>query len=99
MCHVLRRSIIARMGILENMSGLVCPKCGERIDLFKRGGGMALAQEMGVPFLGQIPIDPEVVTAGDAGIPLVHDGPQSPAAKAFADVVRLILDRNLDSGR
>ena len=64
-----------------------------------RNCGMALAQEMGVPFLGQIPIDPEVVTAGDAGIPLVHDGPQSPAAKAFADVVRSILARDLDSER
>ncbi len=87
------------MGILENMSGLVCPKCGERIDLFKRGGGVALAQEMGVPFLGQIPMDPEVVTAGDAGIPLVRDGPQSPAAKAFTDVVRSILAGKLDLQR
>jgi len=78
-------------GILENMSGLVCPKCGEKIDLFKRGGGMALALEMNVRSLGQIPIDPEVVVAGDAGIPLLRDGPQSPAAKAFADVVDLIL--------
>jgi len=83
------------MGILENMSGLVCPKCGERIDLFKRGGGMALAKEMGVPFLGQIPIDPKVVTAGDAGIPLMRDGPQSPAAKALAGVVRSIVDYSL----
>jgi ATP-binding protein involved in chromosome partitioning len=84
------------VGILENMSGLVCPKCGEQIDLFKRGGGMALAREMGVPFLGQIPIDPEVVTAGDAGAPLLRDGPQSPAAKAFADVVGVILAANLE---
>jgi len=84
------------VGILENMSGLVCPKCGERIDLFKRGGGMALAKEMGVPFLGQIPLDPEVVTAGDAGIPLAGDGPQSSAAKAFADIVGLILAANLN---
>jgi len=81
-------------GILENMSGLVCPKCGEKIDLFKRGGGMALALEMNVRSLGQIPIDPEVVVAGDAGIPLLRDGPQSPAAKAFADVVDLILAGN-----
>jgi len=79
------------VGIVENMSGLQCPRCGERIDLFKRGGGMALALEMNVPFLGRIPIDPEVVTAGDAGIPLLRDGPQSPAAKAFADVVDSIL--------
>jgi len=73
------------------MSGLICPKCGERIDLFKRGGGLALAGEMGVPALGQIPIDPEVVMAGDAGIPLLRDGPQSPAAKAFSQVVDSIL--------
>jgi ATP-binding protein involved in chromosome partitioning len=79
------------LGILENMSGLVCPKCGEKIDLFKRGGGMLLAQEMGVPFLGQIPIDPEVVTAGDDGIPLLREGPRSAAAEAFAKVVEAIL--------
>jgi Mrp family chromosome partitioning ATPase len=87
-CHEVSLPVV---GILENMSGLVCPKCGEHIDLFKRGGGKALAQEMNVPFLGQIPIDPEVVTAGDAGTPLVSDGPQSPAAEAFAEVVRSIL--------
>ena len=84
------------VGIVENMSGLVCPKCGEKIDLFKRGGGQALAQEMDVPFLGQIPIDPEVVMAGDAGIPLLRDGPQSPAAKAFSEVVDLILSAQHD---
>jgi ATP-binding protein involved in chromosome partitioning len=83
------------VGILENMSGFVCPKCGERIDLFKRGGGMALAKEVGVPCLGQIPIDPEVVITGDAGIPLLRDGPQSPAGKAFSDVVNSILARKL----
>ena len=83
------------VGILENMSGLVCPTCGKRIDLFKRGGGMALAREMNVPSLGQIPIDPEVVMAGDDGIPLVRDGPKSPAAKAFADAVESILASSL----
>lgn len=78
-------------GIVENMSGLECPRCGERIDLFKRGGGMALALETNVPFLGRIPIDPEVVLGGDAGIPLLRGGPLSPAAKAFADVVNSIV--------
>lgn len=87
-CRALSLRIV---GIVENMSGLVCPKCGERIDLFKRGGGMALALEMDVPFLGQIPMDPEVVTAGDEGIPLLRAGPQSPAAKAFSEVVAKIL--------
>jgi Mrp family chromosome partitioning ATPase/predicted Fe-Mo cluster-binding NifX family protein len=79
------------VGIVENMSGFVCPKCAERIDLFKRGGGMALAREMNVPFLGQIPIDPEVVTAGDAGMALVPAGPQSRASEAFSDIVDSVL--------
>ena len=79
------------VGILENMSGLVCPKCGEKIDLFKSGGGRILAEEMGVPFLGQIPIDPEVVTAGDAGTPLASDGSPTPAIEAFGQVADSIL--------
>ncbi|MBN1908632.1 MAG: Mrp/NBP35 family ATP-binding protein [Pirellulales bacterium] len=78
-------------GILENMSGLVCPKCGEHIDLFKSGGGKALAEEMNVPLLGSIPIDPDVVTAGDAGAPPLDPDGQGPAARAFAAVVKTIL--------
>lgn len=80
------------------MSGFVCPKCGERIDLFKRGGGMALARETHVPFLGQVPIDREVVTAGDAGLTLMQDGPQSAASKAFADIVESILSADAEQG-
>jgi len=87
-CRTLSLPVI---GIVENMSGLVCPKCGERIDLFKRGGGKALALEMDVPFLGQIPIDPEIVMMGDAGIPFLREGPRSPAAAAFSEVVDTIL--------
>jgi ATP-binding protein involved in chromosome partitioning len=79
------------VGLVENMSGLVCPKCGERIDPFKRGGGMALAREMDIPFLGQIPIDPDIVMAGDAGRPLLRNGPQSPAARTFVSAADLIL--------
>jgi ATP-binding protein involved in chromosome partitioning len=58
------------LGIVENMSGLACPHCGQRIDLFKTGGGEALAAEAAVPFLGRIPIDPAVVASGDEGCPL-----------------------------
>jgi ATP-binding protein involved in chromosome partitioning len=87
-CRTLSLPVV---GIVENMSGLVCPKCGERIDLFKRGGGKALALEMGVPFLGQIPIDPEIVMMGDAGIPFLREGPQSPAAAAFSQIVDAIV--------
>ena len=63
------------VGILENMSGFVCPHCGERIDLFSSGGGERTAKEMGVPFLGRIPIRPEIVTSTDQGKPYVlQDG-------------------------
>ncbi len=79
------------VGIVENMSGFVCPKCGERIDLFKSGGGKALAVEMKVPFLGRIPIDPQIVTSGDAGIPFVDKNTHSAAAQAFSSVVQKIL--------
>ena len=83
-------------GLVENMSGLECPKCGERIDLFKRGGGAMLAREADVPLLGQIPIDLDVVTAGDAGIPISDSAPQSAAAKAFSRVIESVLASDTD---
>ncbi len=87
----LRQVSLPVVGMIENMSGMLCPHCGERIDPFKTGGGETLAHEMNVPFLGRIPIDTEVVCAGDAGVSLVRDRPQSPAAKAFAGIVDSIL--------
>jgi Mrp family chromosome partitioning ATPase len=80
-------------GVIENMSGLVCPHCGKDIDLFKTGGGERAAQELGVPFLGRIPIDPEVVRAGDNGEPYVVDEPDKPAPRAFREIVAQIMVR------
>ena len=79
------------VGIVENMSGYTCPKCGEKIDLFKTGGGKALAEETKVPFLGTIPIDPHIVTAGDAGQPFVDTQGQASSGQAFAGIVQAIL--------
>jgi len=76
------------VGIVENMSGLACPHCGERIDLFKTGGGERSARELQVPFLGSIPIDPNVVTGGDAGTPIAVTEPDSAAAAAFQSVAQ-----------
>ena len=59
------------VGILENMSALICPHCGEKIDLFSSGGGERTARDMGVPFLGKIPIRPEIVTSTDQGQPYI----------------------------
>ncbi len=79
-------------GIVENMSGMACPHCGKQVDLFKNGGGQKLAVEMGVPFLGRIPLDPQIVVSGDDGVPFVQSFANSPAAKAFGCVIEPILN-------
>ena len=86
------------MGILENMSGFICPHCGGEVNLFKMGGGEKAAKEMGVPFLGRVPIDPRIVESGDSGRPFVEAFPDSPAAEAFLKVVEK-CDRFLKSER
>lgn len=82
------------VGIIENMSGLVCPHCGGEIELFKRGGGKSLACEMGVPFLGSVPIDPRIVECGDSGTPYADRFADSPAAKAFSAIVRQVASHS-----
>jgi len=79
------------LGIVENMSGFVCPKCGEKIDIFKVGGGEKAAKELKVPFLGKIPLDPEVVAQGDIGKPYVFEKPNSEATKAFLNVAKEVI--------
>jgi ATP-binding protein involved in chromosome partitioning len=79
------------LGIVENMSGLICPHCGKEIDLFKMGGGEKAAHEMGVPFLGRVPIDPSVVDSGDDGKPIVLSRRDSSASKAFEEIVDKIV--------
>ncbi len=79
------------LGVVENMSGFVCPKCGTVTDIFKAGGGERMAADMGVPFLGRIPIDPAVGEACDAGKPFVYHYSRTETAKAFERVVTPIL--------
>jgi len=74
------------IGIVENMSGLICPHCHKEIPLFKKGGGEKAANDLKVPFLGRIPIDPEMVTDCDRGMPFVMDHPQSEAARALKQI-------------
>ena len=79
------------IGIIENMSGFACPKCGTHVDIFRTGGGEKIAEELLVPFLGKIPIDPEICKASDKGVPFIDDKADSPAAKAFMEIVDGIL--------
>jgi len=78
------------IGIVENMSGFVCPDCGKETHIFKSGGGEKVAQEYSVPFLGSIPLDPRVCEASDMGHPFVMEHPDSPASKAFMAIVEKI---------
>ncbi len=81
------------VGVVENMSGLVCPHCHEPIDLFKKGGGKDLADKYGLPFLGSIPLDPVAVVAGDLGTPVVLLEEDSFAKQAFAELAETITQK------
>lgn len=73
-------------GVVENMSELICSHCGGRSALFGAGGGERLAGELGVPLLGQVPLDAALREAGDSGVPVVTGAPDSPSARAIVDV-------------
>ena len=76
------------LGIVENMSGFVCPNCGTVTEIFKSGGGQQAAEELVVPFLGKIPLEPHIVAAGDAGTPYIASHPDSVTAQAFSHVIQ-----------
>jgi ATP-binding protein involved in chromosome partitioning len=74
------------LGIVENMSGFVCPKCGHEEHIFRQGGGPRFAEEEGVPLLGRIPLNSAICEGGDQGVPVAYKIPDSPEAKAFQAV-------------
>lgn len=80
------------IGVVENMSGFVCPHCGKKSEIFGSGGGEKMAKEVGVPFLGSIPIDPMVAADTDKGTPFVYSNRDSAAAKAFMAVVEKVKE-------
>lgn len=71
------------LGLIENMSYFSCPDCHKVVEIFKRGGGEKMSEELGVPLLGEIPIDPEIVQTGDEGKPIVMAKPDSQSAKIY----------------
>jgi len=81
------------IGIIENMSGMICPHCGDTIDIFGRGGGEKAARELGVPYLGAIPLDPAMVKAGDEGRPYVLRHADTPTWKAVDAVMENLVKR------
>jgi len=78
------------LGVVENMSGFVCPCCGASVDIFGKGGGRVLAEDMHVEFLGEVPLDVKVREAGDEGRPTALAAPESPAGRAFRQIAERI---------
>lgn len=89
-----RKAGIRVLGIVENMSGFVCPGCHGKSDIFRAttGGGEALSKELGVPFLGSVPLDPRIGRACDSGESFLDLYPDSPATTAILDVVDKLLE-------
>lgn len=80
------------LGLVENMSVFCCPECGHRSHVFSTDGGKRTAEELDVPFLGALPLDPAIATAGDAGTPYVVQHPDSEAAAMFREIAQKVLD-------
>ena len=89
-CRALKLPVL---GVIENMSGFVCPHCGERTELFGSGGGEKMAGEMDVPFLGRIPIEPEIVESGESGKPFVYHNSDSRYASDFENIVEGLVQK------
>ena len=85
-----RKMNVPILGIVENMSGMICPHCGDLIDVFSKGGGAKVSDEMDVELLGSIPLDPRVATDSDEGIPFIVKHPDSPASKIFTEIINKI---------
>ena len=80
-------------GVIENMSGFICPHCGKEVDIFKKGGGKKMSQEMHVPFIGSIPIEVKIMENGDTGLPFMdsRNDDNSGSIKAFGEIVNNII--------
>lgn len=77
------------LGLIENMSGFVCPNCGAEVDIFRSGGGVDLAEELDLPLLGKIPLDPDIVESGEEGEPIVLEK-GSKSSEAFNEILSRI---------
>jgi len=89
-CHQVNLKIL---GVVENMSGFICPDCGKKIDIFGSGGGAGMSSQMNVPFLGEIPIEPEMVKMGDSGnLPGLADKPDLELNKAYEQILKKIIE-------
>jgi len=85
------------LGVIENMSGFVCPNCGERTDVFSTGGGEQMASSMNVPFLGRVPLAAEIVALSDAGEPLTGEDAPEAVREAWGEIVNALMTQIRES--
>ncbi len=97
--HMFNQVKVPILGIIENMSYLVCPHCTERIDVFSTGGGKRTADEMKIHFLGELPLDPQVRVGGDSGQPVALLGEGDEHARGFLEIARRVVARIEQTGQ
>ena len=86
------------LGVVENMSYFICHHCDNRTDIFRSDGGKRISEKLGIPFLGAIPIDPEICTGGDLGVPIVASHPDSSQSEAFCNAANLLEEKLREQG-
>ncbi|MFL5258752.1 MAG: P-loop NTPase, partial [Hyphomicrobiales bacterium] len=86
--NMFRKVSVPVLGLIENMSYFLCDKCGARHEIFGHGGARAEADRLGVPFLGEVPLDPSLRQRSDEGRPIVASDPSSPLARIYIDMAR-----------
>jgi predicted Fe-Mo cluster-binding NifX family protein len=91
-CHTVNMNIV---GIIENMSGFMCPHCGNAVELFGMGGGEKTALNENIPFLGRVPFDPKLAACGDDGVSFLEKYKESAAAAAFIQLARAVTHKNM----
>ena len=92
-----KRMAVPVLGVIENMSGFTCPESGKTYYIFGKGAGRKIAEEMGVEFLGEIPLDPRITEASDRGKSFIAEYPEAPAAKSFIEIAEKIIGK-VESG-
>jgi ATP-binding protein involved in chromosome partitioning len=97
--HAFERLEVPVLGLVENMASFVCDACGDEVALFGEGGGRRAAEQLGIPFLGRVPLDSGVVPSGDSGIPILAEGAERPAARALESVAKAMLARMALTGQ
>ncbi|PNX48371.1 MAG: ATP-binding protein [Thermoplasmata archaeon M9B1D] len=92
--NFVRKMNVPVIGIIENMSSFTCPHCNRTINIFKTGGGLKASMDLNVPFLGNIPLDPEIVEKGDLGITIFSKNKKSATMNAFIGIIKKIEEKN-----